>query len=162
MRRVLAAAMLGAALFAAAACGSSNNDNDGGDDSGTQTASPTPGAATGNEETCAEINEAMADFQTDLATAGSELSTAAASGDETAIEEAAANLIGVAGETGDRLRDIAANSEDPELRTAVEDAATEVENLAESFAANPDSPESLDPTAFEDAAAAIEAHCGPA
>jgi hypothetical protein len=159
MRRVLAAAILGAALFAAAACGSNNDDNDGGDNGGTQTTSPTPGGAAGTEDTCAAIDEAMGDFQTELFTTGAELRTAAESGDQAAVEEAAANLVGAAGETGDRLRDIAADAEDPELRTAIEDAATEVENLANAYATDPTSQEGLDTTAFEEAAAAIEEHC---
>jgi hypothetical protein len=160
MRRILAAAVLGAAMFAAAACGSDNDD--GGDDNPPPTApSPSASGAASTEETCAEIDEAMGDFQTDLVTTGADLSAAAESGDEAAVEEAANNLVTAASETGDRLRDIAANSEDPELRTAVEDVATEVENLANAFATDPNSLESLDTTAFDDAAAAVEEQCGP-
>lgn len=159
MRRILAAAMLGAALFAAAACGNNNNNNDdGGDDPATET-SPTA-AAGGTEDTCAAIDEAMGDFQTDLTTAGLELSVAAESGDQAAIDEATNNLLTVAGDTGERLRDIATQSDDPELRTAVEDAAVEVETLAQGLAADPESLETLDMSGFNEAAAAVEARCG--
>jgi hypothetical protein len=157
MRRVLATALLGAALFAAAACG--NNNDDGGDDNGANEASPTPGAATGSEDTCAAIEETMGEFQTELVTAAAALTTAAESGDEAALEAAATDLVTVAGETGDRLRDIAAESEDPELRSAVETAATEVETLSDTIASDPSSLESLDTTAFDDAAATIEERC---
>jgi len=160
MRRILSVALLGAVLIAPAACRSNNNDDDGGDPPAATATSPTPGAGS-TEDTCAQIDDAMGDFQTELVTAGAALAAASESGDEAAVEEAGANLLGVAGETADRLRDIAADSEDPELRTAVEDAATEVENLAGSFAEDP-SLESLDTAAFDDAVAAIEAECGPA
>jgi hypothetical protein len=162
MRRMLSVVLLGAVLLAPTACRSNDNDNDGGNDSPATATSPTPGGGGSSEETCAAIDEVMGDFQTELVTAGAALSAAAATGDEAAIEEAGANLLTVAGESADRLRDIAANSDDPELRTAVEDAATEVENLAGAFAADPEAVESLDTTAFDNAVAAIEEECGPA
>jgi hypothetical protein len=162
MRRVLSVVLLGAVLLAPTACGSNNNDDDGGgNEAPATTASPTAGSGS-TEDTCAAIDEVMGDFQTELVTAGAALSAAAASGDEAAIEEAGANLLAVAGESADRLRDIAADSDDPELRTAVEDAATEVENLAGAFAEDPEAVESLDTTAFDNAVAAIEEECGPA
>jgi hypothetical protein len=155
MRRILAIAVLGGALFAGAACGGSDD----GDDNGGTDPSPSAAGGASTEETCAALDEAMGEFTTELATAGVALATAADSGDEAAVEEAAAGLLVTAAETGDRLRDIAADAEDPQQRAAVEDIATEVENLAEAFTSDPGSLETLDTTGFDTAAEAVGEFC---
>lgn len=157
MRRILAAAVLGGALFAAAACGN-DNGGDGGDAG--DTTGPTQAAGSlSTEEVCAAGDELGAELETQYEQAGEALVTAAASGDEAAMTEAAEDFAVVSADMAGRLRDLAADAQDAELRTALEDFATELEGLGEALAADPTSLETLDATGLEEATARMEEFC---
>jgi hypothetical protein len=156
MRRILAVAALGGALFAAAACGSDDN-GDGGNGNGDSNGNN--GGTASTEEVCAAGDELGAEFEPEFQQAGDALVEAAATGDEAAIEEAALAFTGVTGEMADRMRDIAADAEDPAVKAAVETYATELETLADQLAADPAALESLNTDGLDEATEAMDAYC---
>lgn len=162
MRRILAVAVLGGALFAAAACGGNDNGNGDGGDPGNTGSTGEPTQATGtlsNEEVCAAGEEIGTEFQTEYEEAGRALVEAAATGDEAATQEAAANFTDVTADMAGQMRDLAADAEDPELRSAIEDFATELEGLADALTADPSSLETVDTTGLDAATERMDELC---
>lgn len=142
MRRGFAAAALAAGMLAAAACG--NNDNNG-DDGGQST-----------EAVCATLDEQVTPLEAELNTGISEVGAAAAQGDQAAAAEAAVGLSATVDQITGALRDAAGDAEDEQFSAALENFATEFENL-ESTVASGQQP---DLTALGAARDEVEQYCG--
>jgi hypothetical protein len=153
MRRILAMAVLGGALFGAAACGGNddggNGNGNGGDGGGTLS----------NEEVCAQGEEIATEYATESSESGAALLEAAETGDEAQMAQAANEFTAVTGDMADRMRALAADAEDPELRDAIEDFATELENLADALASDPTSLETYDSTGLDAASDRLDELC---
>jgi hypothetical protein len=166
MRRVLALLTVGLALFFATACGgddggngeTSNGEtnNGGGSTDGT---GGTEGTAS-VEEVCADVEETADTLDTDGQELRGALTEAVESGDQAAIDEASASYREFGSGLAQDLRDIAATSADPDLRSAVEAVADEFETLTTIVADDPDQADSLDPGPFQAAAQDVDDICG--
>jgi hypothetical protein len=170
MRRVPTLLTIGLALFLATACGGDggggNGDtgNGGGSPDATDATSATGGTAgtagtASVEEVCADLEEAVDTLDTAQDLRGA-LTDAVASGDQAAIDEASADYREFGTGLAQDLRDIAETSADPELRSAVETFADELETLTIRVAESPDQADSLDTAAFQAAGDDVEEICG--
>jgi hypothetical protein len=161
---MLAVAALGTALFAAAACGGDDGGPDAaGDGTGTgngNVSENTDGGDPATEEVCAAGEQLVGEFQTELQSAAQAVVTAAAAGDQAALEEASAQFNEVTSQVGDELRGLAAGVADPELRGALEAYATALEALGPQLAENPSALAELDTTAMDEASATLDEFCG--
>lgn len=152
MRRILAGSALVAALFTAAACGS----DDGGDGNGDPTPDATGGGSMSTEEVCTAGEELIAQY---AISAGGFLEVLG-SGDQAAIDEAAASLAEAGSQVSVQGRELAAGAADPELATAIEAYATEFELFAAAVAADPDAWDEVDTTALDAASEDLGQLCG--
>jgi hypothetical protein len=137
MRGKLAAAVLAAGLLVAAGC--SDDSNGGG----------------GTEEVCEDINQVVDPLDAELTSALQAAGTAAATGDEAALAEAAVTLDNVIGEVTTALRDGADRAEDQEFSSSLQTFADELESLGEVVISG----EQLDLTALGEAADRVEGYC---
>jgi hypothetical protein len=145
MRRLLAAAAIGAVLLTSAGC--ANNGTTGA--TGT-TAAPTSAAPAGNGDTkaiCDSLEASGKQFETDMTALGGGLT----GGDPAKALEALKKVGGAFTTFTAEIRAKAATATDPEFKTALENAATAFETLGQALAGFATAkPEDLqkDPTAI--------------
>jgi hypothetical protein len=131
MRRILAAAALCAVAFLGAGCTGTATPSPSASATGGSTTSAAPSVDPSAQAICTDLKQNVLD--TDAKAFGSELGkmiTARASGDKAAEDQARQNAIAKLHEISARLRKAADAATDPQLKTALNNSATNLDQLA--------------------------------
>jgi hypothetical protein len=165
MRRLLAAAALATVLFAAG-CGSDGNDASGDSGATPGPASTTAGAnaAGGNtEQVCTDARKVVTDATAKFTQEIGKAYAAAASGNPAANDQSVQTIKTMFTDWAKGLRAQAEKATDGQLKTALADAATEVEKVSGSIRSATDLEQAdklLDSPALDAASKKIESICG--
>ena len=143
MRRLLTAAVAGAALFSMTACADDDSDTDT-DAAASPSAMATSAAPTGdNTEACAELDGAAQEFQAAAAPIVTELGTAVTNNDEEAVGQHISELSTVLGSFKDEYNTVMMEVDDPELKAAIEQDLQAIDDATGALVASGGDPEKI-------------------
>jgi hypothetical protein len=159
MRRLMAAAACTAVLFLGAGCGNNSEQPSAiGSASAAPapaSASPTADAAANTKQVCADVKQTNADYSAKITAAFAKVTQSMMKGDEAAGQKNIDEMNALTREWVDKVRAQAAKANNPELKAAADNLATQLKTLESANASMNDMNKMV-----QDATATLAKFCG--